>query len=59
MRRDYGEICVILNLQKIEDFIYDCAVQLAKRDANISILSVHFTPVHLLQRRIQNSYCKM
>lgn len=50
---------LIFNLQKIEDFIYHCAVQLVKLDANISFPCVNFTPVHLQQHSIQNSYCKM
>jgi len=46
-------------LQKIEDFIYHCAVQVIKLDANISFLSVISTPAHLLLCRVGNSCCKM
>lgn len=48
MRRDHGGIRVIVNLQKIEDYIYHCAVQVVKLDANIFFPSVNFTPAHLL-----------
>lgn len=59
MRKDCGGICVIFNLQKIENFIYHCAVQVVKLDANISLPSVNFTSAHLLLCRIGNSCCKM
>lgn len=35
IRKHFRRICVILKLQKIEDIIYHCAVQVVKLDAKI------------------------
>lgn len=46
MRRDFRRIGVIFKLQKIEDIIYHCAVQLVKLDAKIYLPFCDFYSIY-------------